>query len=94
MDKLSKDNDHYIDATWLTEEPFLDIVPEEKQGLPQPPGIFFQLVGLSFQSLRLPELPAPGNSLSALPPAFCSPLEDIPCGKSETRHLSASLQGR
>jgi len=29
MDKLSKDNDHYIDATWLTEEPFLDIVPED-----------------------------------------------------------------
>ena len=29
MDKLSKDDNHSIDATWLTEEPYLDIIPED-----------------------------------------------------------------
>ena len=29
MDKLPKDNHDSIDATWLMEEPYLDIIPED-----------------------------------------------------------------
>jgi hypothetical protein len=29
MDKLPKDDHDSIDATWLTEEPYLDIIPED-----------------------------------------------------------------